>query len=90
MIERFLKLRKVLSKIIIESIATPSFPNAVEMETLNELTAVLKLFEYVTKEASGQKYVTFSKIILMLNSLATELNNITTNSTIVKECTDVL
>ncbi|KAL0818783.1 hypothetical protein ABMA28_008110 [Loxostege sticticalis] len=45
------------------------------METLNELTTVLKPFEYVTRESSGQKYVTISKIIPMLNCLTTELNH---------------
>ncbi|CAG4954879.1 unnamed protein product [Parnassius apollo] len=89
MLERFLKLRIVISEIVIESEA-PNLPSAVEMETLNELTAVLKPFEYVTRESSGQKYVTISKIIPMLNCLTTKLNSITPNSAIVKECKDVL
>lgn len=90
MLERFLKLRKIISEIVIDSIVAPDFPSALEIETLNELTAVLKPFEYVTREASGQKYITISKVIPMLNCLTTELNNITPNSTIVKECKDVL
>lgn len=67
-----------------------NLPSAVEMETLNELTVVLKPFEYVTREASGQKYITIFKIIPMLNWLTTELNSITPNSTIINECKDVL
>ncbi|KAH9641677.1 hypothetical protein HF086_005123 [Spodoptera exigua] len=90
MLERFLKLRIVISEIVIESVVAPNLPSAVEMETLNELTTVLKPFEYVTRESSGQKYVTISKIIPMLNCLTTELNSITPNSAIVKECKDVL
>lgn len=90
MLERFLKLRIVISEIVNESVIAPIFPSAVEMEILNELTAVLKPFEYVTREASGQKYITISKIIPMLYCLTTELNSITPNSTIVKECKDVL
>ncbi|GBP72859.1 hypothetical protein EVAR_48843_1 [Eumeta japonica] len=88
--ERFLKLRIVISEIVIESVVAPNLPSAVEMETLNELTAVLKPFEYVTRESLGQKYVPISKIIPMLNCLTTELNSITPNSAIVKECKYVL
>lgn len=69
MLERFLKLRRVI--LVINSVAAPSCPNSVEMETLYKLTAILKPFEYVTREAFGQKYVTISKIIPMLNCLAT-------------------
>ena len=89
MLERFLKLRIVISEIVIESVVAPNLPNAVQMETLNELTAVLKPFEYVTRESSGQKYITISKVIPMLNCLTTELNRITPNSAVVKECKDV-
>ncbi|KAF9824705.1 hypothetical protein SFRURICE_010312, partial [Spodoptera frugiperda] len=46
MLERFLKLRKIISEIVIDSIVAPDFPSALEIETLNELTAVLKPFEY--------------------------------------------
>ncbi|CAH1109965.1 unnamed protein product [Psylliodes chrysocephalus] len=65
-------------------------PSAVEMETLNELTAILKPFQYVTREASGQKYITISKIIPMINCLTTELNSIIPNSIVLKECKDGL
>lgn len=53
MLERFLHLRRVISEIIIESVSAPDIPTAVEMETLNQLRALLKPFEYVTREASG-------------------------------------
>lgn len=49
----------------------------------------MKPFEFVTREASGQKYVTISKIP-MLSCFTTELNCVTPNSTVVKECKDVL
>ncbi|XP_029170131.1 zinc finger BED domain-containing protein 1-like [Nylanderia fulva] len=90
MLERFLHLRRVISEIVIESVSAPDMPTAVEMETLNQLTALLKPFEYVTREASGQKYVTISKIIPMINCLSTKLNSITPVLPIVKECKEVL
>lgn len=65
-------------------------PGAVEIETLNQLTELLKPFEYVTREASGQNYVTISKIIPMLSCLNTQLNIMTLNSIVVKECKEVL
>lgn len=65
-------------------------PGAVEIEILNQLTELLKPFEYVTREASGQKYVTISKIIPMLICLNTQLRSMTPNSTAVKECKEVL
>lgn len=45
-------------------------PSAVEMETLKE--SVLKTFEYVTREASGQNYNTISKIIPLLNKFRSQ------------------
>ncbi|GBP41621.1 hypothetical protein EVAR_34054_1 [Eumeta japonica] len=87
--EHFLKPKRVISEIVIESVVAPNLPNAVEMATLNALTAVLKPFEHVAREASGQKHITIFKIVPMLNCLTIELNSITPNSTVVKELKDL-
>lgn len=55
MIER-LKLRIVISEIVIESVVPPNLPSAVEMETLNELSTVMKRFEYVTRSILPKIY----------------------------------
>lgn len=52
--------------------------SAVEMQSIKTLICILKPLEYVTKELSGEQYVTISKIIPMVNCLKGQINDINT------------
>ena len=58
MIERFLLLRQFPSTVLIKHAKGPPMVTASEIETLTEIIAILKPLEWVTREISGEKYVT--------------------------------
>ena len=45
-----------------------------EFEQLSEVCDVLKPLEEITREWAGEKYVTLSKVILMINALVEQLH----------------
>ncbi|XP_055550267.1 zinc finger BED domain-containing protein 4-like [Wyeomyia smithii] len=75
MIERFLEMRKVLIELLIDDTASPSMPSSAEVEILRQLVTLLRPFEFLTKELSGDKYVTLSKIIPMINCLFLQISS---------------
>ena len=75
MIQRFLEMTRICTDFVFESYGEFEMPLAYEIEILKQLTLLLKPFEFVTKESSGENYVTLSKIIPMINSLKIELSN---------------
>ncbi|XP_008180283.1 zinc finger BED domain-containing protein 1-like [Acyrthosiphon pisum] len=76
MIERFLKIVDLISPMLLRDCSGPSMLSAYDIEALQQLVRLLKPLEHVTKESSGEKYVTISKIIPMINCLVAQLNNI--------------
>nr|CAI5855354.1 unnamed protein product [Callosobruchus analis] len=59
-------------------------PTSSEIADLRQLESLLTPYEYATTEISGEKYVTISKIILMVNCLASHLNSNEASSSSVK------
>lgn len=90
MVKRFQQLRRVISEIVIDNALAPHMPSAVEIKTLNQLTAFFNSFEFSWREAPGEKFVPISKILAMLICLSAELNSNTSNWTVDKEHKDVL
>lgn len=90
MVERFLDLLKIVSQLLIEEPSSPEMPNAVEIDALRNLAAILRPFEFATSEISGEKYVTMSKIIPMVNTLTTHLLNFKSNDPAIETVRKVL
>ena len=79
MIERFLLLRQFLSTVLINHPKGPAMVTASEIETLIEIMAILKPLESVTREISGEKYVTASKVIPMIRLMTRLYERISTS-----------
>lgn len=76
MIEQFIEMSSMLSPLVLQYVTAPEIPTAVEMDMLRQTLGLLKLLEFVTRESFGDKYVTVSKIIPMINCLMTQLNEL--------------
>lgn len=76
MINRFIDMLTTINEILITKPLSPPMLIANEIDCLKEITKILNIFEQVTVEASGQNYVTLSKIIPMTHCLAESLANI--------------
>ena len=79
MIERFLLLRQFLSTVLINHPKGPPIVTASEIESLTEVMAILKPLESVTREISGEKYVTASKVIHMIRLMTRLYERISTS-----------
>lgn len=84
MVERFLELLSVVSQIVINDNTSPEMPTAVEISDLRDLASLLKPFEFATTDISGEKYITVSKIIPMINCLISQLGKFNATSTSMK------
>ncbi|GBP56345.1 Zinc finger BED domain-containing protein 1 [Eumeta japonica] len=69
MIERFLELRTVVSNIIIRHKNAPPMLTASELSVLSSVLQILRPIETATKEVSGDKYCTSSKVIPLIHCL---------------------
>ncbi|XP_026471060.1 zinc finger BED domain-containing protein 1-like [Ctenocephalides felis] len=76
MLQRYVELAPIVHQILMLNTKAPPTPSAVEMQNIKTLMCILKPLEYVTKELSGEQYVTISKIIPIVNCLKTQINNI--------------
>ncbi|XP_043469372.1 zinc finger BED domain-containing protein 4-like [Leptopilina heterotoma] len=76
MIERFIELRKIVNEILDDFSSAPPAVTAAELEILKELTNVLRPLESATRDLCGQKYVTTSMVIPLINGLQRELENL--------------
>lgn len=84
MVQRFLELLTVVSQILIYDNSSPEMPTSSEIADLRQLESLLTPYEYATTEISGEKYVTISKIIPMVNCLTSHLNSFEASSSSVK------
>lgn len=76
MLQRYIELAPTVHQILMLNTKAPPTPSAVEMQNIKTLISILKPLEYVTKELSGEQYVTISKIIPMVNCLKAQINDI--------------
>lgn len=80
MLERFILLINPISSVLLKLKHSPPMLSAFELATLQEIFKMLKLFEKITKEISGQKFV--SKVILMMYCLHNQLTDVTPESNV--------
>lgn len=94
MLERFLNLRQFISTVLINFPKGPPILTAPEIETLTQVLKVLRPLESMTREISGEKYVTSSKVISMIGLLIRQYDRLITTqelaielkTCVVKEC----
>lgn len=67
MIDRFVEMQSVCSELLNLDSRGPEMLSRSELDTLKQLISLLKPFEYVTREASAENYITISKIIPMVS-----------------------
>lgn len=79
-----------LSPMLLNDITAPSMPNAIEIDILRQLIELLQPLEYVTKESSGENYITISKVIPMINCLLKQLSQIQPRFDVLIEIKDML
>lgn len=73
MIDRFLDMSKIAAQLLLDAKDSPELVVGQEIEILKQLIPLLQPFEFVTRESSGQNYVTLSKIVPMINCLTSQL-----------------
>lgn len=73
MVERFLELRTVVNDIIFRHKTAPPMLNASELSVLSSMLLILRPLEAATKEISGDKYCTSSKIIPLVHCLVLKI-----------------
>lgn len=74
MLQRFIEMVNIISPITLQHITAPAMPTAIEINTIKQFIELLKPLEFVTRESSGDKYVTISKIIPMINCLMSQVS----------------
>lgn len=77
MLERFLKLYEFVATILIKNPKLPEMITALELKTVKEVLNILGPIEAVSREICGEKYLTASKVIPIINCLCKQLENLT-------------
>nr|CAD7444636.1 unnamed protein product [Timema bartmani] len=73
MLERYIELSSIVHPILLQNPKAPLAPTATELSGAKQLLNILKPVEYVTREVSGEKYATTSKIIPLINCLRAQV-----------------
>lgn len=85
MIERFLELRSVVNNIIIRHKNAPPMLTASELSILSSVLQILRPIEAATKEVSGDKYCTSSKVIPLIHCLLLKVKPLKVEESLAQE-----
>ena len=85
MLMRFIEIRGFVAQILCKYSGAPAMISPTELEELREICKVLKPFEEITREFSGEKYVTLSKVIPLINGLAQQLQEMEAENDVAKQ-----
>lgn len=85
MLERFLKLSCHVAPILLQNSKGPAMIDGMEIETIKEVLEILKPIEEVSREISGEKYLTSSKVIPIVNCLTRKLQKLNPSTEGAKE-----
>lgn len=66
-------MSKIATQLLLDATDSPEVVTGQEIKIFKQLIPLLQPFEFVTRESSGQNYVTLSKIIPMINSFISQL-----------------
>lgn len=75
MLQRFLELRSVINDILFRHPSAPAMLSGSEMSTVSSVVMVLRPLEAATKEISGDKYCTSSKIIPLVRCMLSKITS---------------
>lgn len=84
MLERFKLLASKISMVLFEIPNAPLMVNVTELNDLNDILYLLKSLELVTKEISGQNYITTSKVIPLVHTIMYKVENLDAKSDVGK------
>ncbi|XP_011687394.1 PREDICTED: zinc finger BED domain-containing protein 1-like [Wasmannia auropunctata] len=90
MLERFVLLSDPVSSVMLKFKKSPPMLSGFELAILQEVLKLLKPFEVITKEISGQKFVTCSKVIPMIHCLRNQLTELKPESDVSKKLKNYL
>lgn len=90
MLERYLELQELVNPILLRTPRSPDVLTAMETETLKNLIALLQPLEFMTKECSGEKYITISKIIPMLFCSIRQISAVNADIPAIETCKALL
>ncbi|XP_053968829.1 zinc finger BED domain-containing protein 6-like [Anastrepha ludens] len=76
MLQRFIELTPIVHQALMLNVKAPPTLSALEIQNIKTLMSILKPLEYVTKELSGERCVTISKIIPIVNCLKAQINDV--------------
>lgn len=76
MLERFLKLSCHVAPILLQNSKYPPMIDGMELETIKEVLEILKPIEEVSREICGEKYLTSSKVIPIVNCLTKKMQKL--------------
>ncbi|XP_025422104.1 zinc finger BED domain-containing protein 1-like [Sipha flava] len=76
MMERFKILAPKISSVLLEIPNGPEMLSTAELNDIKDLLHLLQPFEIVTKEVSGQEYITSSKVIPLVHTLENKVGNL--------------
>lgn len=79
-LERFVELSQIIAPILLKYPKAPTMLTARQLEHINDLIYILRPLERITKEISGQNYVTASKIIPIISCLTETYNDMQTST----------
>ncbi|KAK2578240.1 hypothetical protein KPH14_000768 [Odynerus spinipes] len=85
MIQRFLELKTAVSDILICHKTAPPMLTGLELNIASSLLNILRPLEAATKEISGDKYCTGSKVIPLVNCTVSKLKTIVIEEPLVME-----
>jgi len=83
MLDRFIVMANIIGQVLLTDPKSPPMATAGELETIKQLILLLQPLKFVTRELSGENYVTVSKIIPMINRLKEQINEIITDNEII-------
>lgn len=63
MLERFILLSEIIARVLFQLDTAPQNLTSLEIKIIKESIILLKPFEQITREISGEKFMTASKII---------------------------
>lgn len=85
MVQRLLELRTVVNDILFRHTNAPSMLSGSEISVASQVLHILRPLEAVTKEISGDKYCTSSKIIPLVRCMRSNITSAVTEESVAKE-----
>lgn len=85
MVQRFLELRSVINDILFRHATAPPMLSGSEISIASSVLLILRPLEVATKEVSGDKYCTSSKIIPLVRCILSKITSTVVGEPVAKE-----